>query len=169
QLGFRLSPQGQGASKALYVNQWNDRSARIGSVAAGKTIDRVLLGYDADKGPDAFRGWVDDISVKEQAAPRPKPYLSDYALTTRGTNSSGDFSRGNNIPATAVPHGFNFWTPVTNAGSTSWLYDYARSNNSDNLPTMQAISASHEPSPWMGDRQTFQVMPSLAAGTPPTG
>ncbi len=169
QLGFRLSPRGQGASKALYVNQWNDRSARIGSVAAGKTIDRVLLGYDADKGPHAFRGWVDDISVKEEAAPRPKPYLSDYATTTRGTNSSGDFSRGNNIPATAVPHGFNFWTPVTNAGSTSWLYDYARSNNSDNLPTMQAIAASHEPSPWMGDRQTFQVMPSLAAGTPPTG
>ena len=33
-------------------------------------------------------------------------------------------------------------------------------------PTLQAFSASHEPSPWMGDRQTFQVMPSAAAGTP---
>ena len=42
---------------------------------------------------------------------------SDWVVTTRGTNSSGGFSRGNNIPATAVPHGFNFWTPVTNAGS----------------------------------------------------
>jgi predicted alpha-1,2-mannosidase len=68
-----------------------------------------------------------------------------------------------------VPHGFNFWTPVTNAGSLSWLYDYARANNADNLPTIQAFSASHEPSPWMGDRQTFQVMPSAAAGTPDTG
>ncbi len=65
-----------------------------------------------------------------------------------------------------MPHGFNFWTPVTNAGSLSWLYDYARGNNADNLPTIQAFSASHEPSPWMGDRQTFQVMPSAASGTP---
>ncbi|MCZ9341599.1 hypothetical protein NGM37_27935, partial [Streptomyces sp. TRM76130] len=72
-------------------------------------------------------------------------------------------------PATAVPNGFNFWTPVTDAGSTSWLYDYARRNNADNLPTLQAFSASHEPSPWMGDRQTFQVMPSAASGTPDAG
>lgn len=168
QNGFRLSPQGQGESKSLYVNQWNDRSSSIGSVANGKTVDRVLVAYDAPKGPDKFRGWVDDVSLAQQPAAKPKAHLSDYALTTRGTNSSGDFSRGNNLPATAVPHGFNFWTPVTNAGSTSWLYDYARGNNADNLPEMQALAASHEPSPWMGDRQTFQVMPSAAAGTPAT-
>ena len=68
-----------------------------------------------------------------------------------------------------MPHGFNFWTPVTNAGSLSWLYEYHRANNAENLPTLQAFSASHEPSPWMGDRQTFQVMPSAAAAAPPTG
>ena len=61
------------------------------------------------------------------------------SLTTRGTNSSGGFSRGNNIPATAVPHGFNFWTPVTNAGSLSWLYEYQRANNADNLPTLAGV------------------------------
>ncbi len=87
-------------------------------------------------------------------------------ITTRGTHSTGSFSRGNNIPATAVPHGFNFWTPVTNAGTTSWLYDYHKGNNAQNLPALQAFSASHEPSPWMGDRQTFQVMPSGVAGVP---
>src|SRR6185312_5755876 len=79
---------------------------------------------------------------------------------------SGSFSRGNNFPATAVPHGFNFWTPMTAAGSTDWLYEYQAQNNADNLPEIQAFEASHEPSPWMGDRQTFQVMPSAAAGTP---
>jgi hypothetical protein len=83
QHGARMSPQGQAASKTLYVNQWNHKESRIGAVAAGRT-------------------------------------------TTRGTNSSGSFSRGNNFPATAVPHGFNFWTPVTDAGSTSWLYEYHR-------------------------------------------
>ncbi|MEU9559381.1 GH92 family glycosyl hydrolase [Streptomyces fumanus] len=166
--GFPLTPRGQGASKVLYVNQWNAVESSIGSVAAGKTVDRILVGYDSPKGPAKFRGWLDDVSLTRAEPERPAAHLSDYALTTRGTNSSGGFSRGNNFPATAVPHGFNFWTPVTNAGSLSWLYDYARGNNADNLPTIQAFSASHEPSPWMGDRQTFQVMPSAAAGTPET-
>lgn len=169
QHGFPLTPRGQGAAKGLYVNQWNNVTARIGSVAAGKTVDRILVAYDSPKGPAKFRGWIDDVSLRPVPPEPPKAHLSDYAVTTRGTNSSGGFSRGNDFPATAVPHGFNFWTPVTNAGSLSWLYDYARMNNADNLPTIQAFSASHEPSPWMGDRQTFQVMPSAAAGTPDTG
>jgi predicted alpha-1,2-mannosidase len=169
QHGFELSPRGQGAAKILYVNQWNNVVSRIGSVAAGRTVDRILLAYDSPAGPAKFRGWLDDVRIARVAPERPKAHLSDYAVTTRGTNSSGGFSRGNNFPATAVPHGFNFWTPVTNAGSLSWLYDYARANNADNLPTIQAFSASHEPSPWMGDRQTFQVMPSAAAGTPDLG
>ncbi|MER6348477.1 GH92 family glycosyl hydrolase [Streptomyces sp. NPDC001595] len=169
QHGFRLSPRGQGAAKVLYVNQWNNVVSRIGAVAAGRTVDRILVAYDAPAGPARFRGWVDDVTLDVAPPKRPRAHLSDYALTTRGTLSSGGFSRGNTFPATAVPHGFNFWTPVTNAGSLSWLYDYARANNADNLPTLQAFSASHEPSPWMGDRQTFQVMPSAAAGTPDTG
>ncbi|MDJ0464231.1 GH92 family glycosyl hydrolase [Streptomyces sp. H27-C3] len=166
QHGAVLSPQGQGASKTLYVNQWNHKESRIGAVAAGRTVDRVVVAYDSPKGPAKFSGWIDDITIAPKAPEKRLAHLSDYASTTRGTNSSGSFSRGNNIPATAVPHGFNFWTPVTNAGTTSWLYDYARGNNPDNLPTMQAFSASHEPSPWMGDRQTFQLMPSAVAGTP---
>ncbi|MCX5386293.1 GH92 family glycosyl hydrolase [Streptomyces sp. NBC_00083] len=164
--GGLLTPQGQGAAKTLYVNQWNQVSSVIGSVAAGKTVDRILVAYDSPKGPATFQGWIDDLSIAPKKTEKPLAHLSDYALTTRGTNSSGSFSRGNNFPATAVPNGFNFWTPVTNAGSQDWLYDYARRNNADNLPTLQAFSASHEPSPWMGDRQTFQVMPSAAAGTP---
>ncbi|MEU4894601.1 GH92 family glycosyl hydrolase [Streptomyces sp. NPDC044780] len=166
QHGARMSPQGQAAAKTLYVNQWNHVESRIGSVAAGKTVDRILVAYDSPKGAAQFRGWVDDVSIAPKAPEKPLGHLSDYAVTTRGTNSSGSFSRGNNFPATAVPNGFNFWTPVTNAGSTDWLYQYARANNADNLPTIQAFSASHEPSPWMGDRQTFQVMPSAAADVP---
>ncbi|MGG7570890.1 GH92 family glycosyl hydrolase [Streptomyces sirii] len=169
QHGAPLTPQGQAASKTLYVNQWNHRESRIGAVAAGKTVDRILVAYDAPEAPrtaPAFRGWVDDLTLGPKAPDKRLAHLSDYAVTTRGTLSSGSFSRGNTFPATAVPNGFNFWTPVTNAGSSDWLYEYARRNNADNLPTLQAFSASHEPSPWMGDRQTFQVMPSVAAGTP---
>ncbi|GAA2542043.1 GH92 family glycosyl hydrolase [Winogradskya consettensis] len=166
QNGFELSPSGQGASKSLYTSQWNKRASRIGSVAKGKTIDRILVGYDKPSGPTTFKAWFDDIALRDVPAAKPKDHLSEYVETRRGTQSSGDYSRGNNFPATAVPHGFNFWTPVTNAGSTSWLYEYHRQNNAANRPTLQAFAASHEPSPWMGDRQTFQVMPSAATGTP---
>ncbi|HEV7964764.1 MAG TPA: GH92 family glycosyl hydrolase [Actinoplanes sp.] len=166
QHGIVVSPTAQGASKTLYTAQWNARTSRIGDVAKGKTIDKILLGYDKPSGPTSFRSWFDDIKIANAAPAQPKAHLSDYVETRRGTQSSGDFSRGNNYPATAVPHGFNFWTPVTDAGSTSWLYEYHRDNNAANRPTIQAFSASHEPSPWMGDRQTFQVMPSAAAGVP---
>jgi predicted alpha-1,2-mannosidase len=169
QHGATVSPQGQGASKTLYTNQWNFKRSRIGDVAAGKTIDRILVAYDNPSGPHDFGGWIDDVRIDGSPASRDRARPSDWVVTTRGTNSSGSFSRGNNIPATAVPHGFNFWTPMTNAGTRSWLYEYHRDNNADNLPALEAFTVSHEPSPWMGDRQTFQVMPSAAAGAPPTG
>ncbi|MFD0371734.1 GH92 family glycosyl hydrolase [Streptomyces sp. NPDC127114] len=166
--GGLLTPSGQGAAKRLYVNQWNQVTAQIGEVANGKTVDRILVAYDSPKGPGRFQGWIDDLAIAPRQPREPYERLSDYASTTRGTHSSGSFSRGNTFPATAVPHGFNFWTPVTNAATQSWIYEYARGNNAENLPTLQALSASHQPSPWMGDRQTFQVMPSAAAGAPPT-
>ena len=169
QHGFGLSPQGQGDSKVLHVNQWSSVTSRIGKVAAGKTIDRILVAYDNAAGPADFGGWVDDIAVtaapEGSGAERP----SDHVVTTRGTNSSGDFSRGNTFPATAVPHGFNFWTPVTDAGTFRWLYEYQRRNDAQNRPTLEAFSLSHEPSPWIGDRQTFQVMPSVQGGVPDAG
>ena len=169
QHGATLSPRGQQASKTLYTNQWNFKRSRIGAVAAGKTIDRILVAYDNPDGPTEFGGWIDDVEIEADPPQKQRSRPSDWVVTNRGTNSTGSFSRGNNIPATAVPHGFNFWIPVTNAGSLSWLYDYHRDNNDDNLPTLEAFAASHEPSPWMGERQTFQVMPSGAAGTPDTG
>ncbi|MFT4257066.1 MAG: GH92 family glycosyl hydrolase [Pseudoxanthomonas sp.] len=166
QHGFALSPRGQGESKTLYAQQWNHKQSRIGAVAAGKRITQILIGYQGPSDAARFRGWIDDIAlvnvVENDASTRP----SDHVLTTRGTNASSAFSRGNNIPATAVPHGFNFWTPVTDAGSLRWIYEYARRNDADNRPRLEALALSHETSPWMGDRQTFQVMPSIARGVP---
>lgn len=160
QHGVVLNPQKQGKSETLYPNQWNHKLADIGSVAEGKTIDRILVTYKNPKGPGVFKGSIDDIKI--EGNPEPADYTSpvDYVNILRGTNSNGSFSRGNNFPAVAVPHGFNFWTPVTDSGSTSWLYSYQQSNNENNLPELEAFSLSHETSPWMGDRQTFQVMPA---------
>ncbi|MFI1016378.1 GH92 family glycosyl hydrolase [Streptomyces sp. NPDC020965] len=166
--GGALNPRGQGDARRLQVNQWNQVRSAIGSVAAGRTVDRILVAYDSVKGPARFQGWIDDLALRRAAPVERYDNHVEYASTIRGTHSSGSFSRGNTFPATAVPHGFNFWTPVTNAASTSWLYEYARGNNADNLPTLQAFAASHQPSPWMGDRQTFQLMPSAAPGRPET-
>jgi len=155
--------KGQGEGRVLYPDQWNRVAIDLGKVAAGRRVVGIALDHD---GPAAaIEGWIDDIRVA--AAPvdtRREP--ADYVDTRRGSNANGRFSRGNNFPATAVPHGFNFWTPVTRAGS-NWLYQYQESNGPDNRPRIQAFALSHEPSPWMGDRQTFQVMPEAQAdGTP---
>jgi predicted alpha-1,2-mannosidase len=172
QNGVALTPRGQGTAKILFASQWNAVAANVGSVAAGKTVDRVLLGYDNPAGSAAqgaatqFKGWIDDLTIGAAPARNTSASFAQHVDTRRGTNSSGSFSRGNNLPLTAVPNGFNFYTPVTDAGSDSWEYSYAGQNNADNLPTLQALGISHEPSPWMGDRNLFQVMPSAATGTP---
>ena len=79
-------------------------------------------------------------------------HLSDSVNTLRGTNSNRDYSRGNTFPAVALPFGFNFWTPVTEGNSARWLYRY-------NAPSIQGFAVSHEPSPWIGDHGSLQVMP----------
>ena len=58
---------------------------------------------------------------------------------------------------------------MTNAGSLSWFYRYHQDNDDQNRTSLQALTLSHETSPWMGDRQTFQVMPSAAEGIPDPG
>src|SRR4051812_13077070 len=162
QHGYPLNARAQGESKSLYVQQWNAISSNIGAVASGKTIKRILVDYDNPNGTSgqAFQAWIDDLRIVASPPAQARDHLADWVETRRGTNANGSFSRGNNIPATAVPHGFNFWIPETRANSTSWLYTYQEDNNANNKPQLQAFAASHEPSPWMGDRQTFQVMPS---------
>ncbi|MER7008144.1 GH92 family glycosyl hydrolase [Dactylosporangium sp. NPDC000555] len=167
QHGYPLTAAGQGASKVLYADQWNAVQSDIGAVAKGKTIDRVLLAYDDPQATAAtrFQGWIDDITVAAAPTPIDGSSLTNYVDTRRGTNASGSFSRGNNLPISAVPNGFNFFTPVTNATSNSWEYEYQRANNAANLPTLQGLAISHQPSPWMGDRNQMSVMPVPAGGS----
>ncbi|WP_328580628.1 GH92 family glycosyl hydrolase [Streptomyces sp. NBC_00370] len=167
QYGKGLSAADQGKAKILHAGQWNAVDSEIGKVAAGKTITRVLVAYDNPNGPSHFAGWLDDIEIGAAPPDNDCAHPATCVTTTRGTDSSGDYSRGNNIPATALPHGFNFWTPETNAGTTSSIYTYQQDNNAANKPVIQAFGVSHEPSIWVQDHQTFQVMPSGTA-TPTT-
>ncbi|MGW9027670.1 GH92 family glycosyl hydrolase [Streptomyces sp. NPDC055722] len=167
QHGYALTAAGQGASKVLYADQWNAVQSDIGAVANGKTIDRVLLAYDDPKATAStrFQGWLDDISVAGTPTSIDGSSLTKFVDTRRGSNASGSFSRGNNLPISAMPNGFNFFTPVTNATSNSWEYDYQQGNNAANLPMLQGLALSHEPSPWMGDRNQMSVMPVSAGGS----
>ncbi|WP_093140340.1 GH92 family glycosyl hydrolase [Pseudoxanthomonas sp. GM95] len=166
QHGFAIGAQAQGDSKSLYPQQWARKAVRLGDVPAlrGKRVVAIELDVQPGAGKTA-QGWIDDVALGE-VAPRNGKTPTDWVLTTRGSQANGAFSRGNNFPATAVPHGFNFWTPVTDASSLSWLYSWNEQNDAANRPRLQAFALSHEPSPWMGDRQTFQVMPSTDSGVP---
>jgi len=164
QHGVAATPAGQGRGRVLYPDQWNYVSVNLGAVARGKRVRSIELAADAPAGKP-FEGWIDDIRIGDTRALE-SAHPTDYVDTRRGSNANGNFSRGNNFPAVAVPHGFNFWTPVTNAGS-NWLYQYQERNGPDNRPRIEAFALSHEPSPWMGERQTFQVMPAQAESGAP--
>ncbi|MEO7754348.1 MAG: GH92 family glycosyl hydrolase [Terracoccus sp.] len=167
--GVAGTPNGQGKGKILYASQWNSVTIDVGKVAAGKTVDRVLMGYDNSAAPTTetrFSGWVDDLEVTAHPAVVDGSDLTNFVDVRRGTNSSGGFSRGNNLPISALPNGFTFFTPVTDANSQSWQYYWQARNNAANLPVLQGLAVSHEPSPWMGDRNQLSVMPSAASGTP---
>ncbi|MBS7455796.1 GH92 family glycosyl hydrolase [Coralloluteibacterium stylophorae] len=166
QHGVAPGAAAQGDSKTLYPQQWARKAVRLGDVPAlrGRRVVALELQVAPPEGSEA-RGWIDDIAlgaVPRRAVERP----SEWVSTTRGTQSNGRFSRGNNFPATAVPNGFNFWTPVTDAGTLNWLYRWSEQNGADNRPRLQALALSHQTSPWMADRQTFQVMPSATPGAP---
>ena len=157
------SAHAQGAGRTLYPDQWNFVSIDLGRVAKGRRIRQIVLDHD---GPAAtFDGYIDDIRIGA-APPDTRRQPADFVDTRRGSNASGHYSRGNNFPAVALPHGFNFWTPVTDA-SGDWLYQYQAHNGPDNRPRLQAFALSHEPSPWMGDRQTLQLMPEAQADGKP--
>lgn len=160
--GAPLTPQGQG--RGLYPNQWNMVEVPLGAIARHKRIAAIEV-QAGRPGGGAYHVYFDDISIGDaEGIQGATP--AELVDTRRGTNANGHYSRGNNFPAVAVPHGFNFWTPVTR-GDSDWLYQYQDRNDAQNRPRLQAISLSHEPSPWMGDRQTFQIMP-VPGGAPPS-
>ena len=48
----------------------------------------------------------------------------EYVSTLTGTLSHHAFSTGNTYPATTLPWGMNFWTPVTGKMGDGWAYRY---------------------------------------------
>lgn len=194
QYGMSADPVGRGRARITWPQQWNDVLVDL-SPWAGRTISEVRLAVappavspaaiadlPAETPPAAALttgvptlertgGWV-DVPRIERLTPPPDaldPATDLVALvdTRRGTNANGSFSRGNTLPLTAWPNGFCFWTPVTDARTNRWPYEYHRTNGPDNRPRLQGIGISHQPSPWMGDRNQLFLMPLV--GHAPSG
>ena len=66
QNGVRVHPEFQGRGGRLTNNAWNEVRSNIGQWAAGKTISRILVGYDRPDATGKFRGFIDDIRVSAQ-------------------------------------------------------------------------------------------------------
>ena len=173
QHGTLATARGIGDGKILFPDQWNDVQVSLDALA-GRTITEVLLVLDAPTPDEAdlledaegdapaeeeLTGWIDGPYL---APRREDPSLEDpvaWVDTRRGSNASRDFSRGNTLPLTGLPNGFALFTPATDARTRRWVYEYHRANGPDNRPRLQGMAISHQPSPWMGDRHQFLLMP----------
>ncbi|MEL4358801.1 MULTISPECIES: GH92 family glycosyl hydrolase [unclassified Luteococcus] len=140
-----------GTRQCLVANNWNLLQLSLEPLA-GRRVNRVRLANR--EGLDGA-GWVQVFGV----APRPteEPDVVDRVRTTRGTHSAFLYSRGNALPLTCLPQGFNFLVPLTESRDRNWLYGYHRDGGP--RPRLQALAFSHQPSPWIADRSAFQIMP----------
>jgi hypothetical protein len=175
QYGTGIDAGAQGAAKILFADQWNDVQVDL-SPAVGRTIVGVTVVADppaprasADSPDPTLTAWFDPPRIEPIPADPPADDPVAWVDTRRGTNASGDFSRGNNLPITAWPNGFAFFTPMTDARTLRWPYQYQRANDAQNRPRLQGVGVSHQPSPWMGDRNQLIMMPLTGSDATPAG
>ncbi|MFY0584045.1 hypothetical protein ACN28S_65775 [Cystobacter fuscus] len=58
-----MHPEFQGKGGRLVSDSWNLVQSNIGGVAAGKTVKRILVGFDRPDSTGNFRGFIDDIQL----------------------------------------------------------------------------------------------------------
>jgi predicted alpha-1,2-mannosidase len=159
--GIALDPTAVYESKRRLVDQWTWVWVPL-DAAVGRTIAAVELAVAVPamsrSATGVLRGWLDPIEIGavEHLGPRP----TDRVRTRRGTHSSMLYSRGLTVPAVGVPHGLIMATPVTDASSAHWVYLWHQHNDPCNRPGIEAFATSLIPSPWIGERAAFHVMPS---------
>lgn len=157
---FPLTAEGQFAARWSMPEQWNADSVALAPLGPGAGTVELVLGTAALEAapelPAEVTGFV-QVLVEERPAPadlRPVERVD----TRRGSHSGPRFSRGNTVPAVAVPHGFTFVTPATDAADARWPYRPFVHDDPQGR-RLEALQFSHQPSPWIGDRTVLQLMP----------
>lgn len=170
QYGVGLDPRAQHSGAMAHPDQWHLVRVAL-DAAAGRTVARVELVFaeTRTRRSGEVRGWLDSAAIAPVPDPPTRPV--EWARTRQGTHSSDRLSRGGCAPSVGVPHGFVSGIPVTNAGEIGWPYAWHADSGPDGRPALQAFATSRLPSPWMGERGAFQIMPALAgpAGDPVAG
>lgn len=138
------------AATALVPEQWNLWRVDLAALA-GRDLGGLALVSQADHGT----GWLQLRRRLLSQGDDGAAGLVDLVDTRRGSHSGVGFSRGNTFPATCVPHGMSFLTPLTDARTLGWLHRW----HGDPRPRLQGVALSHQPSPWIGERGALQVMP----------
>ena len=181
QYGVSLDARAQGEAKHLWVGQWNEVTCEVDPALAGQVVSRVLVRFDApassssgsasqDASEEPLVAWIDDLAIAPIAAftapaVRSTPSPADLVDTRRGSHSTFHFSRGNTFPATALPNGFTLTSPMT-APALDWLYSWSAHNTASGRTPFHGFVLSHQPSPWMGDRNQIIINASIIHASP---
>ena len=75
----------------------------------------------------------------------------DYVNILQGTKSVQRFSHGNTLPLTQRPFGMVSFAPQSIGGSSWWFHP--------DVPSVEGIRLTHQPSPWIGDYGTVLITP----------
>jgi lysophospholipase L1-like esterase len=87
QYGVRAHPQFQGEGGRLVVNRWNLVRVNLGGLA-GRTVDRIHLGYDQPAGTGLFRGYVDDMKISDSSREAAGASAADDVALKHATTAS---------------------------------------------------------------------------------
>ncbi|MDO5026235.1 MAG: GH92 family glycosyl hydrolase [Tissierellia bacterium] len=75
-----------------------------------------------------------------------------FADSRIGSKSTYEFSNGNTLPLTGVPHGQNYFSVQTSSQKGAWWFDPEETN-------FEGFRLTHQPSPWMGDFSYMTILP----------
>ncbi|MBQ4510061.1 MAG: GH92 family glycosyl hydrolase [Clostridia bacterium] len=77
-----------------------------------------------------------------------------YVNIKMGTKSQMRFSTGNALPLVQLPFGMSSFSPQTEVidDRNGWFFQ-------PDIPVIEGIRLTHQPSPWIGDHGTFLLMP----------
>ncbi|MET3803231.1 putative alpha-1,2-mannosidase [Nakamurella sp. UYEF19] len=193
QYGTAIGAEAQFRSDTLVPDQWNLKVVDL-SIAVGQRVVGIdVETWAGEPFSGVLTAWIDAVTVGPDVGPTRDPdHPSDWVRTTRGSHSSYLYSRGNTAPAVGLPHGFMMASPMTRAWQGHWIYTWCDNERPGPLvldnsgantdrdvaavqqparkqgPTqrIQAFATTLIPSPWIGERASFQVMPTTSDGIP---